>query len=203
MNITGYRLGVFQRLSYALVPLAFAIGTPISIYFLRPAPAAPVVAPVVVLENGKPARLACDARDGQYKSLAIVVAQDLAQALYGAGANPAAYKAIVKVSAARVEDGSDAAGPFGRITAANLEKITVQDSSFLVNSRDTLASPSKEGRDYYVSLKGRQVMRKAQSQDSRDVELNVVLRFAQDRGQVDENVFHIIRFSERGALAAK
>jgi hypothetical protein len=201
MNITGYRLGVFLRAGYVIVPLAAIIAIPFTVWLLRPPPVCHTISPVVVLENGKPIRLACDAKDGQFRALAIMVAQDLAQAILGPGSNPVAYKEIVRTNAPRIQDGSEAASPFGLLTTSNLEKMGNQDVSFLVNSRETKTDVSKSGSEYYISLKGSQITRKAQAQDSRDVEFNVVLQFTPDRGKFDESVFRVLRFSERSPSA--
>lgn len=203
MNKFGYALGVFLRATYSMSLILFCVTIIIVAYILRPEPCKKTIAPVVIIENGKPGRLACDYNDGQFRAVAIIAAQELAQSILAAGSDATKYRDIVKRNAARIQDGSEAAGSFGAKTKENLEKMSVQKLIFEMEPAETKATASDNRREYYVSLRGRQVVEKAQGTTSRNIEFNVTLQFSDERGQTDENIFKVIKFTEHAVGESK
>jgi len=165
------------------------------VYLKRPEPQMMTVAPVLVLEDGKVTRLACDAKDRSYKDLAINMAKNLAEIIYSESAE-SSYNAKAASFGKNFENNSPPALMYHNLMVKNFQKAKAgEEAQFIVDDSSLKAGNDPEDQStYVVILSGTQIVKTTASTTSNRVTLSVVYKFNAERGQ-DGKILSIQKFN--------
>lgn len=165
------------------------------VYLKKPEPQVMTVAPVLVLEDGKATRLACDAKDKSYKDLAINTAKDLAQVIYSESSE-SSYSSKAALFGENFENNSPPAVTYHNLMVKNYQKAKAGETAqfFVDDSTIKAGNDPQDQSIYIVILSGTQIIKTTASTTSNQVTLSVVYKFNPDRGQ-DGKILSIQKFN--------
>lgn len=165
------------------------------IYLKRPEPQMMTVAPVLVLENGKATRLACDAQDRAYKELAINMAKDLAEIIYSESAE-SSYNAKAASFGENFDNNSSPAKSYHDQVLKNYQKAKNGETAQFIVDDSSIKSgnDSQDQTIYIVILSGIQIVKTTASTTSNKLTMAVTYKFNPERGQ-DGKILSIQKFN--------
>lgn len=166
-------------------------------YLKKPQPQVLTVAPVLVVENGKAVRLACDVEDKSYKELAVNMAETLAQIIYSESSE-SVYNSKAALFGAKLENNSQPALEYHNLIMKNFQKAKAGETAqFIVDSNSIKSgNDSKDKSLYVVIISGTQIVKTTASTTSNQVTLSVIYKFNKNRGQ-DGEILSIQKFNPK------